>query len=222
MDPLLLTILMRAIERLLIVAAGAGAIYLGYRLFLAMPNRDRSSGKLELPGGISIFLSRVGPGVFFSLFGAAVVAMALQFAPSYSEMSKSAGEAAAGGASGATLASAKRKAAYSGIGGDLGARDPASSETDRVNAANTVRNLNRTVPALAADVPATLKVDIQQAVQDAKLRVMRSVWSEPAWGPYPRFFDWVQGGETDPAPAEVREAVAVWRAGMPPAETARQ
>ena len=84
MDPLLLTIGMRAIERLVIVLAGAGAIYLGYRLFLAMPNRDRSSGKLELPGGVSIFLSRVGPGVFFSLFGATVIAGVSNFLVWYS------------------------------------------------------------------------------------------------------------------------------------------
>ena len=211
MDPLLLTILMRAVERLLIVGAGAGAIYLGYRLFLAMPNRDRSSGKLELPGGISIFLSRVGPGVFFSLFGAAVVAMALQFAPSYSEMSKSVGDIAANAASGAALASAKRKASYSGLVEPSGA---APDDTDRANAALTIRNLNRAVPALRDGLERTYRIDVEQAVQDAKLRLMRTVWSEASWGPYARFAAWVEAGERDPAPADVQAAVAVYRAGM--------
>ena len=71
----------RGIERLLIVAAGALSIYLGYRLFLQMPSRPKGDeggeGKVTLPGGISIFISRVGPGVFFGLFGAAVIGIAV-------------------------------------------------------------------------------------------------------------------------------------------------
>ena len=117
MDPLLLTIVLRAVERLFIVAAGAGAIYLGYRLFLAMPDRDRSSGKLELPGGVSIFLSRVGPGVFFSLFGAAVIAMALQFGVSFSDklnVPETALAAVRAADAGSTAAS-RSKTSYSGM-----------------------------------------------------------------------------------------------------------
>lgn len=75
MDPLILTIVTRSVERLLVVLAGALAIYLGCRLFIDMPNAERGSGKANLPGGISIFLSRVGPGVFFSLFGAIVIGL---------------------------------------------------------------------------------------------------------------------------------------------------
>lgn len=224
MDPLLLTIILRAIERLFIVIAGAGAIYLGYRLFLAMPNRDRSSGKLELPGGVSIFLSRVGPGVFFSLFGAAVIAMALQYGVSFSDREKQIGQLASGSgaAEAGTASGVRRKTTYSGIGGDFGENDAGSSETNRLNATNTIRNLNRIEPALRDGLPTVLKIDIGQAVQDAKLRLMRSVWHEPAWGPYARFQEWIQKGEANPPPQDMREAVAVWRAGMPPAETARQ
>ena len=75
MDPLILTIVTRSVERLLVVLAGALAIYLGCRLFIDMPKAERGSGKANLPGGISIFLSRVGPGVFFSLFGAIVIGL---------------------------------------------------------------------------------------------------------------------------------------------------
>ena len=85
MDPLILTIVTRAIERLLVVLAGGLAIYLGYRLFIAMPNAERGSGKVNLPGGVSIFLSRVGPGVFFSLFGAVVIGLSLQFGVSFND-----------------------------------------------------------------------------------------------------------------------------------------
>ena len=38
-----------------------------------MPSVNKAEGKLELPGGVSIFLTRIGPGVFFALFGCAII-----------------------------------------------------------------------------------------------------------------------------------------------------
>src|SRR5688572_8561747 len=72
MDSDLITIAARHLERLLIVVAGGLSIVLGYRMFLAIPRagEDKGEGKLELPGGISVYVTRVGPGVFFALFGA--------------------------------------------------------------------------------------------------------------------------------------------------------
>ena len=66
--------LMRMVERLLGLLSGALCVVLGYRLFIMLPEKTDSSGKLVLPGGVSIWLSRVGPGIFFALFGAAIVA----------------------------------------------------------------------------------------------------------------------------------------------------
>lgn len=218
MDPLLLTIGMRAIERLVIVLAGAGAIYLGYRLFLAMPNRDRSSGKLELPGGVSIFLSRVGPGVFFSLFGATVIAMALHYGVSLTDQAKLIGEVtmaqAEAASAAASPASSKRKTVYSGLVDAAATGDARSNEADRVSAALTIRNLNRAMPALRDGLAPTQRLDILQAVRDAKLRMMRAAWHEPSWGPYARFSAWIDAGEPDPPPADIQAAAAVFRAGL--------
>ncbi len=69
---------LRVIERVLAVVVGGMSVYLGYRLFIKLPEQMDSSGKVVLPGGISVFVSRIGPGVFFSLFGAAVVVVSLQ------------------------------------------------------------------------------------------------------------------------------------------------
>jgi hypothetical protein len=77
LEPQLLGIGARHLERLVIALSGALAIWLGYRLFLNMPLTERGTGKLQLPGGISIFISRGGPGVFFVLFGAGVLAYGL-------------------------------------------------------------------------------------------------------------------------------------------------
>ena len=66
-------LLMRMAERLLGLLAGGLCVVLGYRLFIMLPEEADSSGKVILPGGVSIWLSRVGPGIFFALFGAAII-----------------------------------------------------------------------------------------------------------------------------------------------------
>lgn len=79
MDPLVITIVMRFVERLIVVLGACLALYCGYKLFLAMPSREHGAGQLDLPGGVSIHISRVGPGVFFSLFGAVILAMSFHY-----------------------------------------------------------------------------------------------------------------------------------------------
>ncbi|HEY7141970.1 MAG TPA: hypothetical protein VIE44_17885 [Methylomirabilota bacterium] len=66
LEPQLIGIGARHLERLVIAPSGALAIWLGYRLFLSMPLAERRTGKLPLSGGSSIFISRVGPGVLFA------------------------------------------------------------------------------------------------------------------------------------------------------------
>jgi hypothetical protein len=60
-DPraLIAVTLSRSAERVLPALAGASAIYLGYRLFLAIPAADKSDGRISLPEGVSIFLTRL-------------------------------------------------------------------------------------------------------------------------------------------------------------------
>jgi len=67
----------RFIERGLAVIIGGIAVFLGYRLFLKIPESHDSAGQITLPWNITVILSRVGPGVFFALFGAGVVAFSL-------------------------------------------------------------------------------------------------------------------------------------------------
>ena len=74
MDPILAIIWSRTAERLLVIVAGIAAIWIGYRLFALMPSRRDGESKIELPGGVSILLSRVGPGTLFALFGAGLIA----------------------------------------------------------------------------------------------------------------------------------------------------
>jgi hypothetical protein len=70
-NDLLLTF--RFVERFTDVVLGGFAIYLGFKLFLHLPTQTNSEGKVILPGGVSIFLTRIGPGAFFALFGSIVL-----------------------------------------------------------------------------------------------------------------------------------------------------
>jgi len=70
-------------ERLLAAGIGGMSIYLGYCLFLALPDVRESSGEVRLPIDIRVVIARVGPGAFFALFGAAVVALSLYTAVRY-------------------------------------------------------------------------------------------------------------------------------------------
>src|SRR5688500_12381930 len=74
MDSVDAMLLMRMVDRLLGLLSGALCVVLGYRLFINLPEKTDLAGKVVLPGGVSIWLSRVGPGIFFALFGAAIVA----------------------------------------------------------------------------------------------------------------------------------------------------
>lgn len=67
----------RGFERLTAVLIGGLAIYLGYRLFSLVPKEKVAAGTVTLPGGIKVNLSRVGPGAFFAVFGAALIGIAL-------------------------------------------------------------------------------------------------------------------------------------------------
>ena len=70
--------ILRSVERLLGVIIAGLCIYLGFRLFLALPKKSDSTGKLVLPGGLNVYLSRIGPGAFFALFGCALVVMSFK------------------------------------------------------------------------------------------------------------------------------------------------
>jgi len=63
---------LRMLERLMVVGFGGMSIYLGYKLFFHLPHQTDQQGEIELPG-MKVVLSRVGPGVFFLVFGAFIL-----------------------------------------------------------------------------------------------------------------------------------------------------
>src|SRR5689334_4372470 len=171
----LAVVLSRATERILLVLVGALALYLGYRLFRHMPTADKGSGKLELPGGVSIFLSRIGPGVFFALFGVAVigysVAQPIQF----------------------TLPTSAGSAAYSGLGQrDLpaAASQPSFAAGPGPNAETVIAKLNGVLQDARKRLDAPAAAELEGAIRGAKFAVMLRGW-KPEWGDRAAFERWV-------------------------------
>ena len=187
MDPLTL----RFIERITAVLIGGIAIYLGYRLFDKVPEQRDSGGKVKLPWDISVVLTRVGPGIFFALFGAATVSLAL-FRPV--EMKDGNLVAYAGGGAGAVAGSHARADARALLRRDIA-------------------TLNTIPQMLPADLAEHERESVSRTLRRVKLSLIRPVWGEPAegFGDMTQFEKWVLADEQDAPPAGMDGALALYR-----------
>ena len=184
MDPIIL----RSLERIIAVLIGGLSMYLGYRLFLNMREQPDSEGHFSLPGGISIYLTRVGPGVFFALFGAIVIALSLYTTVTFRETS--------------TASTVE----FSGAGQTDDEEDRQGVEVERSQLKQDIFFLNRTLPSiLPSDMSADEQVDVKLAVPRIKLGLMKTVWDED-WGDYKRFEDLALLDALDTASKEIKRA----------------
>jgi len=198
MDPILL---LRFLERITAVLIGGIAIYLGFRLFLLVPEQRDSAGKLVLPWDISIVMTRVGPGVFFALFGVAAAGLALLRPLEISLQGPGLSEEKGG-----------RHISYMGgpaLGDRTARADARALLRKEIAALNTVPQL------LRKDLPEYERDSIKRSIARVKLALMRPVWEGPAegWGDFAQFERWVQAEEPDPPPAGMGEALALYRYG---------
>jgi hypothetical protein len=76
MDPTSLLIVGRAAERLLIVAFAGLSLWMGWQLFLRLNVEPNQQAELSYKDFL-IRLQRVGPGVFFALFGVVVLSVSV-------------------------------------------------------------------------------------------------------------------------------------------------
>jgi hypothetical protein len=216
MDSDLVAIAARHLERLLIVIAGGLSIVLGYRMFLAIPRaaKDEGEGKLELPGGISVYVTRVGPGVFFALFGAVILGLGLQQGLKLEVREQRPAAGSQAGADVPTVATVTERRysslAPAGASGQQG-------EAERTSALDTVGQLSRLAAALdgpgrGGGLSPQQRLDFGLALSDARLRLLASVWDE-RWGAYTEFVRWAEAGAGGPPPAGAEPAARVYRAG---------
>lgn len=194
----------RAVERLLGLIIGGVTIYLGYRLFMSLPHRSSDSeGKFELPGGISIYISRVGPGVFFALFGAAVVSLSFVNALTYKA------EAGTKPTQSAMATGSLKTSDFSYVSGNTKSSPIHLSRDAVVRDVRTLRKLEMHLEGstdgrivLAAPDADALLI----ALPRVKRMMLRGVW-DPQWGNYDSFSQWVRDGMTGSAPQDLNEEI---------------
>lgn len=179
-------VMFRGSERLIIVAAAGFSIWLGYRLFQALPTIHGSDGSLQLPSA-KVTLSKVGPGVFFVLFGAAVLWQAVRTtvtipleAPAMPSPSQ------------ATAPEANRASAIMGVGaGDPMGLPHAARDIKVLNcvagAANTGLEPQEIETAVFKAKAALLRVVSQQELTDSDRKALENGVAPPP-GPLAQIF----------------------------------
>ena len=196
MDAQSLTILLGAFQRTLGILIGGMLIYFGYRLFLSLPGKrggDGGSGEFSLGGANKVKLSKVGPGVFFAIFGAGLIAY------SFAKPMKVNIPAAAQTTPSATNAPSAGTGAVAAAGFSyVGAVSAPETDEDRARMRNETQQdiiiLNRALDrANASERP-----QVERAVVRAKVALMEPLWAED-WGELKDFRDWLAKGGTPPA-----------------------
>jgi hypothetical protein len=196
-------LLLRGIERLAIVLIGGLAIYLGYRLFLAVKAEAEGEAKITLPHDVTVMVSRVGPGVFFALFGSLVVVASLYFSIHYSDAERNvvySGMAPAG-VSAATVAAA--------------APPREALELERLRLRQEIEFLNRLPALLAAGLSEGQGGAVARHLREIKLRLMSTVWADD-WADPASFRLWAEGGAVADDSEAFRSARTFYDAGAAP------
>ena len=202
--------LLRMSERILAVIIGGICIFLGYRLFLCIPEQKEGEGKIGFPGGISIHIARVGPGVFFTLFGAVIVGISF-FKPIYIDNN-------------VTAKVAPREqpgivsdvvADFSGMGSPTQVTEQEARADARAKLRKDMELLNSLPNYLRADLSPQDRTRVDLSMSRIKFALMKPVWGEMSegWGKTEEFKEWLQKGELDPPPASQKNAVEFYHLG---------
>jgi hypothetical protein len=208
---LIAVVLTRATERILLVLVGALAIYLGYLLFRNIPNAPRTArgeGKIELPGGVSIFLTRIGPGVFFALFGIAVVGYSVTKPIQFGIPAVPAAGSTTVVSGGVTYSGAAQRelAALS----SAPASPVAGPEPEIV-----VAKLNGVYEEAQKRLNTPAAAELADMVRAAKYAVMLGRW-KPEWGDREKFARWARENGTKDPPRELfPDAYGVFNTPLP-------
>lgn len=201
---LLTVVVLRSAERVLAIGVGCLLAFLGYRLFITVPTAQDGEGRFTLPSGAGIHLTRVGPGVFFSLFGTAIVALSflkpVDYRQSLSIPDDKGGQTSA--------------QSYSGVAAQGSGTDPEEIKRLRAQALGDMYVLNMFYKSLQPGLSDAQRLDLEGTLLRTKLLIIKSVWDE-AWGDYVLFETWtLQTQGTTPPPPELAKAAVVFQRGL--------
>lgn len=226
LDPNLI-FLWRAMERFANVLIGALSIYLGYKLFMNLPEKreeEKGEMKLMLPGDISVYVSRVGPGIFFGLFGTSIVLMSfvssLELSTGHAVIDKE--QPAMTKVSEkqklevAALENKQRVTVLSYVSGNVDVErfsvDRSGVKRDMLALREMEDSLNTYLETQTGNGP-VVAVNDAGTLLNTMLRVKRSlllsVWDDD-WGDAQMFSQWVQDGALEPPPDSIRAAAEIF------------
>lgn len=202
MDPQSLTILLGAFQRILSILIGGMLIYFGYRLFLSLPGkrgRDGGSGEFSLGGANKVKLSKVGPGVFFAIFGAGLIAYSFAKPMKVnipgagpSAQTSPAAQGAPNAASGVVAASG-----FSYAGAVSVPQTDEDRARMRAETQHDIIALNRAL----ANTNTSERPELERAVTKAKVSLMEPLWADD-WGDIADFREWLAKGGSPPGAAQ--------------------
>ena len=181
-DPGLTSIMMlRMLERVLAVTIGGIAIYFGYRLFALLPTQSDSAGKIELPG-VSVVLSKVGPGVFFAAFGSFVLFKALQPVVIGNNF---------------IGATPLEPLPLESPTGESKRPEHSATPQERERVRQSLQTLNCMELIVTAPRTGIRPDDVEGPVRDAKVALLESIWNQAGWGDSKVFRRWAVSREGD-------------------------
>ena len=198
-----LILVSRSLERISIIGGAILSIYLGYRLIMAMPQNRDGQGKITLPLGSSIFLSRLGPGAFFSLFGCIVLVFSLQ---------------------NALTVKAPREEVSATSGDNLGdesyihylqnGEQSVLQDFDWLpkDVFKDLYLLNQLPAALSRDLDPELQSELKMLAVRGKLVVLHPYWHS-SWCSETAFREWIHSGMKDSPPENFEEPIRLYNYG---------
>lgn len=191
MDPQSLTILLGAVQRILSILIGGMLIYFGYRLFLSVPGkrgRDAGTGEFSLGGANKVKLSKVGPGVFFAIFGAGLIAysFAKPMKVNIPGSTSTAPSAPSSSSSPNAGAGAVASSGFSYVGAVAAPQTDEERARMRTETQRDIVALNRAL----ASASAAERGELERAVVKAKVSLMEPLWADD-WGDIADFREWL-------------------------------
>lgn len=209
----------RAGERLLSVLIGGLSIVLGYRMFLAMPNLPAGGeAKVELPGGLSLYITRVGPGVFFALFGALIIAYSLHQPLSVNATADN--TRATSAQSGSQSHPVQTRFSYASDKTDSSGQQNQQVQQQRAFVLRDLRQLTALQNKLRSNNGQALQIDtrmqsgLQLALPRIKQIMLESVWDKN-WGDQLTFRNWIEQGDPNNPPESISVIARIYQGQEP-------
>lgn len=182
------------IIRFLQILAGVLLCILGYRLFRQVPTSN-GTAEFSLTEHLKFNLSKVGPGVFFALFGAAIMVQAIK-SPVRLERESSPIASKTAPAQERLLIAGQRDATVA---------EGAVLTTEQLRP--QLRFLNSLAGLLRENLSIEQRVKVENDQREAKLALMAGAWDNKRWGDFTTFAAWARGDRTiTPTP----EAKILW------------